>query len=139
DGWQLPSFSERVRTRAASFALIAAQEAWLSAGLSGTGSDADVLKIHASVGWGAYDLPEWEGILMLGKKPEDFLWERTQCGYAETLLDSHFRPGLGVSSHLAACAASTQAIGRAYFDLKKGHSSYCLAGGADSRLNEPGI
>jgi 3-oxoacyl-[acyl-carrier-protein] synthase II len=137
--WQQQSFPEGMQTKSAYLAWSTAREAWQHAALNKMPRANEGLKIHAALGWGAYDLAEWESILKLGKKPKSFFWERTQCGYGEEVLARHFQPSLGISSHLEACAASTQAIARAYFDLKQGRCTLCLAGGADSRLHEAGI
>jgi 3-oxoacyl-[acyl-carrier-protein] synthase II len=77
--------------------------------------------------------------LVEGKTVAGHFLERTQCGHGEALLEQLFRPEAGVSSYLSACAASTQAIGKAFYDLKLGRSLVCLVGGADSRLHPEGI
>lgn len=125
-------------TRAARMALMAASEAWEQAGLQAGKDNAD-LKIHASVGWGPYDFAELRVLLREEGGLEEQFTRRTGCGHGEDVLRYCFRPALGVSSYLSACAASTQALGRAWQDLQSGRCGVCLAGGADSRLHIPGI
>ncbi|MDZ4788855.1 MAG: beta-ketoacyl-[acyl-carrier-protein] synthase family protein [Blastochloris sp.] len=135
----LPAGLKPLQTRSSAMALVAAHEAWQEAQMDHRFSTINGLRIHVSIGWGPYDFQEVSDFLLhdtpLGK---DFQ-ERTQCGYGEGVLRNFFQPSNGVFSHLAACAASTQAIGRAFHDLKHGRCDTCLVGGSDTRLHEAGI
>ncbi|NJK92984.1 MAG: beta-ketoacyl-[acyl-carrier-protein] synthase family protein [Blastochloris sp.] len=107
----------------------AARQAWTDAGLEFAETESLVaregLRLHVSLGWGAHDE---ETLQMEGD---------AEAGLA--CLERVFRPSLGVRNYLSACAASTQALARAWADLSCGRVQRCLVGGADSRLHEMGI
>lgn len=137
----LPDFlkSTPIQTKSTQMALATAWEAWLGAQLPANPRLVQGLRIHASIGWGSTDPETLYAEYLHSTAPSKVAAEAKHYNYGEKILNTFFQPSHGIRSCLSACAASTQAIGRAYHDLKLGRCDYCLAGGADTRLHPLGM
>ncbi len=138
-----------VADRKAAFALDAARLAWADAGLArhaDTRSPTNAVRSGSSIGLGLElfsmaDMVRWRAlesrggatIASMNSLGDDFLQppaDRPVRRIASEL-DLTTLPQI----HVSACAASTDAIGRAFRQVRAGRMDVMLAGGADSMIN----
>jgi 3-oxoacyl-[acyl-carrier-protein] synthase II len=137
------------------FALAAGSEAWRQASLAGADLDPQRLGIYLGSGEGSFDFDNftstlvdaWEDNHVNTRRFAELALQRMDL-YRETEQESHM-----VISHLAAefgirgpafnvltaCAASTQAIGEAAMQIRRGDVDVVLTGGAHSMIHPYGL
>jgi 3-oxoacyl-(acyl-carrier-protein) synthase len=141
-------------SRAASFALVAAEEALKDAGLrptSATGERwgycvgagmmgvafSELQAVHAFAGADGEFQPD--GLLDSGFPADPVAFCRSQTNAGLALLTRHFGiRGYATAVHTA-CASGGQAVGTALKVMRRGQADYLLAGGYDSMLNPVGL
>ena len=138
------------------FALAAAAEAWKQAGLDGdTTLDRDAVGIYLGSGEGSLDFDNFTGLLVdawndgkvdtqkwaeLAARRMDLVRETEQ---ESNMVVSHLAAEFGLRGPafnvLTACAASTQAIGEAFEQVRYGDLDVILTGGAHSMIHPYGV
>jgi 3-oxoacyl-(acyl-carrier-protein) synthase len=141
-------------TRSHRFALAAAEEALMDAGIRPTISDGHRWGFCVGAGMMGVDYRELEIVQKFcapdGEfQPDGFLAEnfpadpvafcRSQTNSGLALLTRHFGiRGYATAVHTA-CASGGQALGTALKAMRRGHADFMLAGGFDSMLNPIGL
>ncbi|MCY2937374.1 MAG: beta-ketoacyl-[acyl-carrier-protein] synthase family protein [Planctomycetota bacterium] len=143
--------SLRIMGRAARFGVVAAHLAMKDSGLDPNRIIPERLGVVMGTGMVPIDLPEIAPLLAQACSQEGGL-DATELGrngsslvplwilkYLPNMVAAHIsllHNAKGPNSTIAtACAAGTQAIGEGFRLIQRGDADYCLAGGADSRID----
>jgi len=141
-------------TRPHRFALAAAEEALIDAGIRPTATDAQRWGFCVGAGMMAMDFSELQAAQKVIAADGDFhadkllaedypadpvAFSRNQTNSGLALLTRHFGiQGYATAVHTA-CASGGQALGTALKVMRRGQADYVLAGGFDSMLNPTGL
>ena len=141
-------------TRTHRFALAAAEEALVDAGIRPGASDAERWGLSVGAGMmgiafselqtvhahcGKSDEFNPDGLLDEGFPADPVAFCRSQTNTGLALLTRHFNIRGYANSVHTACASGGQAVGTALKTIRRGHADFMLAGGYDSMLNPIGL
>ena len=138
------------------FALAAALEAWTSSGLGDSGRfDPDRTGIYLGSGEGSLDFENFTALLVdawAGDALDTARWGQLACQRMNlhreqeqeaNMVVAHLAAQFGVRGPafnvLTACAASTQAIGEAACQIRRGDTDVMITGGAHSMIHPYGV
>jgi 3-oxoacyl-[acyl-carrier-protein] synthase II len=145
-------------SRNARFALVAAELAWRSAGLqTGTGVDPEMVGVYLGGGEGPIDFENFAAAAVAGwdkeqRRLDTVKW--AEVAYARLTAVKEFEQDPNcAAAHLAyrfnaqgpnfntltACAASTQALGEAAAQIRRGDADIMISGGAHSMIHPLGV
>ncbi|MEQ1877691.1 MAG: beta-ketoacyl-[acyl-carrier-protein] synthase family protein [Bdellovibrionia bacterium] len=138
---EVKNFESEFRDIKISFAQTAAREAMRMAGLSSLGSNG---MLSLGLGLELFSMDDLIASRAPGFEiPTDFrartLFLNTPSDIAAHLIGREFGLENAPQIHISACAASTDALGTAFLDVREGRADIALAGGADSMINPMGL
>jgi len=148
----------KTASRQARFALAAAEMAWNSARLDGTGGvDPEMVGIYLGVGEGPIDFDNFMTAAITGWNPEKreldaVRWAEVAYERLDAVREFEQDPNCAAGhiacrfkaqgpnfNTLTACAASTQALGEATALIRRGDADLMISGGAHSMLHPLGM
>lgn len=140
---EVKNFETKFRDIKIAFALKAASDAMKMSGL--TSSNLEEVKSQLSIGIGL-ELFALEDLIELGKKHELDFESKEILHFLNTpsdlcchLISKEFQLNHPPLIHISACAASSDAIGSAFLQIKRKEMDMVLCGGTDSMINPMGI
>lgn len=148
----------KTASRQATFALAAAEMAWNSAGLNGTGGVApEMVGVYLGGGEGPIDFDNFVAAAVAGWDKEKHAldaqrWAAVAYERLDAVREFEQDPNCAAGhiacrfnaqgpnfNTLTACAASTQALGEATMQIRRGDADIMISGGAHSMLHELGM
>jgi 3-oxoacyl-[acyl-carrier-protein] synthase II len=148
----------KTASRQAQFALAAAEMAWSSAGLDGTGGvNPEMVGVYLGVGEGPIDFDNFMTAAITGWNPEKreldaVRWAEVAYERLDAVREFEQDPNCAAGhiacrfnaqgpsfNTLTACAASTQAMGESTALIRRGDADLMISGGAHSMLHPLGM
>jgi 3-oxoacyl-[acyl-carrier-protein] synthase II len=148
----------KTASRQTRFALAAAEMAWNSAGLDGTGGvDPEMVGVYLGGGEGPIDFDNFTTAAITGWNPETrqldaVRWAEVAYERLDAVREFEQDPNCAAGhvacrfnaqgpnfNTLTACAASTQALGEATMLIRRGDADLMISGGAHSMLHPLGM
>jgi 3-oxoacyl-[acyl-carrier-protein] synthase II len=148
----------KTASRQARFALAAAEMAWSSAGLDGTGGvNPEMVGVYLGVGEGPIDFDNFMTAAITGWNPEKreldaVRWAEVAYERLDAVREFEQDPNCAAGhiacrfnaqgpsfNTLTACAASTQAMGESTALIRRGDADLMISGGAHSMLHPLGM
>ena len=150
--------THKTANRSAGFALAAAEMAWKSAGLTGSGPiDPSMVGVYLGAGEGPIDFENFAAAAIAGWDPEAReldagRWAETAYERLTAVCEFEQDPNCAAGhiacrfdaqgpsfNTLTACAASTQALGEASRLIQRGDADMMISGGAHSMIHPLGV